>query len=948
MHRPHSLVRRAGSAVVAILMGAAAAAAQSPRLATARQYLSGTGSDSTVAWDFRVSGGRKAGVWSTIPVPSNWEMQGFGTYKYGDDWSKTPAPDSIGEYRHRFRVPADWRDKRVTIVVGASMTDTDVRINGRSAGPTHRGGFYEFRYDVTDLVKAGGENLLEVTVRKFSTDTSVNRAERQSDFWLFGGIFRPVWLEASPVRHIAHVAIDAKHTGAFSADVDVDGPSAAGRLTAQVETMTGAPVGAPFSVASPAGRSRVTITSSIPGVKAWSAEWPNRYRVRFRLASGGAPVHEVVQPFGFRTVEVRPHDGFYVNGVPVHLKGSDRHTFWPTTGRATNKALSIADAKLMKEMNMNAVRMSHYPPDSHFLDVCDSLGIFVLDELTGWQKSYSTAAGLPLVGELVNRDVNHPSIVLWDNGNEGGWNRALDGEYAKYDPQKRTVIHPWENFNGINTGHYEQYDCCTAWFFHGDDLIMPTEFMHGLYDGGAGAGLEEWWNATLASPVGVGGFIWSFADEGIVRADQGNRIDVSGNLAPDGILGPYREKEASYYTVKRLWSPVYIPRAEQSRLPATFDGSLRVENRYDATDLRQVKFSWQLLDFPAPGSTTLGHTVTARGVIPSPAIPARGVGTLQATLPKDWRTHQAFALTATDPYGAEIYTWTWMIRGPEATAAAVVPTSVPSSAPRATVERAGSAYVMRAGATSVSIDSTTGRLVRLVRDGRAVSLTDGPRLVEGTATFKSIEQRVDGNDVVIEAKYDGELQRVAWRLSPTGWLRLDYSYRPRGAHTYMGVTFDYPEQEVTGMRWLGRGPYRVYKNRLKGVEFDVWHKDYNDTQTGLSWTYPEFKGFHSDMYWATLETREAPLTFVFGTTDLYLRVLTPSEPTAAGSEPRNAHMVYPPGDISILRGIAPIGTKFTTAAQQGPAGLPNITGGHRGSYEDTVWIYVGSNPPPKP
>jgi hypothetical protein len=150
------------------------------------------------------------------------------------------------------------------------------------------------------------------------------------------------------------------------------------------------------------------------------------------------------------------------------------------------------------------------------------------------------------------------------------------------------------------------------------------------------------------------------------------------------------------------------------------------------------------------------------------------------------------------------------------------------------------------------------------------------------------------------------------------------------------------------MRWLGRGPYRVYKNRLKGVEFDVWHKDYNDTQTGLSWNYPEFKGFHSDMYWATLETREAPITLVFGSGDQYLRVLTPSEPTAAGSEPRNTHMVYPPGDISILRGISAIGTKFTTAAQQGPAGGQNLAGNHRGSYDDTVWIFVGGNPPRKP
>ena len=104
------------------------------------------------------------------------------------------------------------------------------------------------------------------------------------------------------------------------------------------------------------------------------------------------------------------------------------------------------DVKLMKEMNMNAVRMSHYPPDQHFLDVCDSLGMFVLDELTGWQAKYDTIVGRKLVKELVVRDVNHPSIVIWDNGNEGGFNFALDGDYAKYDPQDRLVIHPWEHF----------------------------------------------------------------------------------------------------------------------------------------------------------------------------------------------------------------------------------------------------------------------------------------------------------------------------------------------------------------------------------------------------------------------------------------------------------------------------------------------------------------------
>ena len=169
---------------------------------------------------------------------------------------------------------------------------------------------------------------------------------------------------------------------------------------------------------------------------------------------------------------------------------------------------------------MNAVRMSHYPPDEHFLDACDELGLYVLDELAGWQKPpYDTEIGKKLVKEMVTRDVCHPCILFWDNGNEGGWNRELDDQFALYDPQKRTVLHPWENFGGIDTDHYENYDS-TQKKLSGSTLFMPTEFLHGLYDGGHGAGLDDYWNLTLASPMGAGGFLWALVDEGVVRTDK--------------------------------------------------------------------------------------------------------------------------------------------------------------------------------------------------------------------------------------------------------------------------------------------------------------------------------------------------------------------------------------------------------------------------------------------
>jgi hypothetical protein len=172
-------------------------------------YLSGHGKNDPVAWEFFCTAGRNSGKWTTIGVPSNWELQGFGNYNYGNDKQKA---DEQGKYRRTFSVPADWAGGRVFIVFDGVMTDTNVSINGKSAGPKHQGGFYRFKYEIIDLVKTG-ENLLEVTVSKVSSDASVEDAERQADYWVFGGIYRPVYLEAVPKQFIEWIAVDARADG---------------------------------------------------------------------------------------------------------------------------------------------------------------------------------------------------------------------------------------------------------------------------------------------------------------------------------------------------------------------------------------------------------------------------------------------------------------------------------------------------------------------------------------------------------------------------------------------------------------------------------------------------------------------------------------------------------------------------------------------------------------
>ena len=199
---------------------------------------------------------------------------------------------------------------------------------------------------------------------------------------------------------------------------------------------------------------------------------------------------------------------------------------------------------------------------------------------------------------------------------------------------------------------------------------------------------------------------------------------------------------------------------------------------------------------------------------------------------------------------------------------------------------------------------------------------------------------------LVEAAYEGNLKQVRWRMSPNGWLELSYRYANPGRHAHLGVSFDYPEANVTGLRWLGRGPFRVWKNRMQGTAFDVWQKGANDTRTGGDWTYPEFRGHHADLYWAVLQTTELPITVVTDTEDLFLRVLTPHY----AAEPTFTAVPFPEGDISFLHGIAPIGTKFAGPEATGPQGQPNESVGQHplqnmGDYKATLHFFFGDLPP---
>jgi hypothetical protein len=892
---------------------------------TQKLFLSGTGSDHTVNWQFYCTAGNNSGKWTTIPVPSNWEFQGFGKCNYG------LAKDSLrgkeqGLYKYEFNVPASWQGKAVNIVFDGSMTDTEVKLNGKSAGAIHQGSFYRFKYDVSALLNYGKSNLLEVTVSKHSANASVNAAERKGDFWIFGGIFRPVFLEATPKSHISYYAVDAKANGNLKAQLKLVSVKS-GTVTGQVYTLAGQKFGAPFSIKVNAGDTVANISTHIASPKLWSPEFPNLYNVVFTLNESGKPVHAVKQRIGFRTVELREHDGIYVNNAKIKFKGVNRHSFWPTTGRALNKKVSIGDVQLMKDMNMNAVRMSHYPPDDHFLDVCDSLGLFVLDELTGWHHAYDDVVGSKLAKEMIEKDINHPSIVLWDNGNEGGFNFNLDHWFDELDIQKRPLIHPWGIFRGTNTQHYINYDYGTNTGINGHDIFFPTEFLHGLYDGGAGAGLDDFWKQMWHTPISAGGFIWDFADEAVVRTDKNGELDSDGDHGPDGIVGPYHEKEGSYHAIKEIWSPVYLEPREITR---AFNGTLRLENRYSYTNLKQCTFSYKLATLNGASS------VNKTGTIASPDVAPGQYGNLQLQLPKDWKNFDVLYVSAFDVNKHKLFTWSFPLSSHDKITNRII---TKTGGSKAVITETDSLYKVKTGnGIELAFNRNSGILVSVKNAKGDIPFNNGPVLVEGQdqTGFEKLSYHYEGDNLVVEAVFPPKKSEplLRWTIYPSGWVQLDVKYWPIGEDaTLMGVNFSFPEKDIKGVTYMGDGPYRVWKNRMKGTSLGVWDKTYNNTITGQGKVvYPEFKGYYSNLYWMKLQTTGQPVTIVCNSRDVFMRLFTPANPAKV----YNTAPAFPSGDISFMHGITPIGTKSQKPEKLGPGGQKNQYFNYDRNIEDAL------------
>ena len=486
--------------------------------------------------------------WATLEVPSNWEMEGFGYPVFRNVHQPFPATppfppaddNPVGSYRRTFRVPDEWRGRRVLLHFEAVKSAFTVWVNGRDAG-YHEGGFEPAEFDVTPHLQPG-DNLLAVQVLRYSDGTYLEC----QDMWRLSGIFRNVYLASPPAIHVRDFAVstdlDANYRDAVlavRADVRNSGSGPAGGLTLRarlfdadhrpvLETATST-----LPDIAPGASRDVPLAHAVVNPSKWTAETPYLYTLTLELLDARGAVLEVVSSrVGFREIEVRDR-AILVNGVAVKFNGVNSHMLHPRGGSRMDVETLRRDLVLMKQFNVNLVRTSHYPPNVEYLDLADEIGVYVVDEVgdeshatefvskdPAWRDAYLARASA-----LVHRDRNHPSVIVWSAGNESGSGEniaAVIAEGKRIDPTRPAWCYggnqdllPFEDIVGPRYPTVEELAKVAA--VPASQDARPSfldEYLAAT--GNSLGGLDEFWDLIWGNRRLTGGAIWDWMSPGML------------------------------------------------------------------------------------------------------------------------------------------------------------------------------------------------------------------------------------------------------------------------------------------------------------------------------------------------------------------------------------------------------------------------------------------------
>ena len=396
--------------------------------------------------------------------------------------------------------------------------------------------------------------------------------------------------------------------------------------------------------------------------------------------------------------------------------------------------------------------------------------------------------------------------------------------------------------------------------------------------------------------------------------------------------------------MRDVWAPIQF---ENIRITSSFDGRILTRNDYLYTNLSACKGQYRLLRVDEQGTKSIGE-----GALRLPALDPRCSGFSTMAVPKNFTEADILEITLYHPSGEAMVTRTWPIHR----AANYVPKMAIAKGASATLKTVGNEVEMAAAGVRVKFDTTTGRISSVERPSGKVSLTDGPIPIGMNCRLDRVESRMEGELAVVTAYYLGALDSVRWEMNPEGLVKMHAVMlnRANGGKGFddavvvqnvinFGFSFRYPEEQVNGVKWFGRGPQRVWKNRIRGTQYGVWQKDYNDALTGAAFdrlVYPEFKGYHADMRWMTLQTKEGDFTVHSASDGLFMRLYNPEQP-ADNKSGIIAYPDFPEGDLSFLYEI-PAMRCFKPLSEHGPsgqAGHVRIKKGDEGIHMELVFDF---------
>jgi beta-galactosidase len=814
-------------------------------------------------------------TWKSIPVPSHWELQGFAEPKYA-------APvEGTGLYRRMFQVPAAWQGRRVFLRFDGVLYGFQAWVNGRKIG-AWASGYNPATFDITDALAPTGDNVLAVQV---STRTKGWEFDT-NDCWGLSGIYRDVTLFSTPTAFLADVTavstlrppgearlrvavrIGGVRTTPLAVRATLRGCSAAG-----VEEFV-VPVGTDGS-----GEAEL----AIPHPALWTAETPALYALELALVADVQTLQRHTERIGLRQVTI---DGavLKLNGTPVKLRGVDHHDLWPEVGRAAREEDLRRDLELIKAANCNFIRTSHYPPHPRLLELCDELGLYVMDEVPfGFGDEHLTD---PSYGDIlltraratVMRDKNRPSVIVWSVGNEnpitdiglaaGKRVKELDPtrpicfpQVGSYFQRSYPQLPAWVD---IYAPHYPVAETLRTYAATLTRPTIVTEYAHAL--GLATDRIQDEWDIMAASPTLAGGAVWMFQDQGILRTaehridrdqatnyvwlDSRHDYDTNNLDGCDGLVYSDRTPQVDYWQVRKTYSPVWIPETSAAVKSGANDVALHVENRYDFRDLAGLKLAWSVLENGA---------VRATGARPLAARPKQSVA---VTVPvsisaKAQGSVWTLALRCLDERGVSLYERTVrlnlagapdLLRQFRAGRPAgkvelkenqdTVRVSVPQFS-LAITRATGAVTVTDASGQATSLDLAIhlGRRFTMAETLRSRRVPLWPRetaanqkceLVDATKVAEGIRLRFR----VSAARPDAPEQSIAGEhtllVRTDGTIDVSYDYRPLkavGTLLEAGIAFRTTASEF---RWIGQGPYAGYPGKDRLNEFGLHHLNRED------------------------------------------------------------------------------------------------------------------------